>query len=316
MSCASKHDDVAKVRARRPRRIVLIRHGQSLGNVDETEYTRTPDSRVALTTLGQEQARGAGAALAKLLQSDPGDVKKRSNLFVYSSPYTRCQQTLEHVLLGANIAPESLIGNVQEPRLREQDFGNFQDATSMAQSKDERQRFGRFYYRFPQGESGADVYDRVSTWLESLFRQMTFGDIDQDTTLLIVTHGLTARLFLMRWFHWTVDEFEASYNPPNGQLLIMERGDLSGRGSVGYQLTADTRVAMGLGGESSTVLVETLGHGGASGELDQPLSPMDRKVRRDSQFANLNSVADALNLSGSPRQGTDRGRGGKKDSLW
>ena len=25
---------------------------------------------------------------------------------------------------------------------------------------------------FPHGESGADVYDRVSTWFESLFRDM------------------------------------------------------------------------------------------------------------------------------------------------
>ncbi len=28
--------------------------------------------------------------------------------------------------------------------------------------KAERLRFGRFYYRFPDGESGADVYDRLT----------------------------------------------------------------------------------------------------------------------------------------------------------
>ena len=33
----------------RPHRIILVRHGQSEGNVDETAYTRIPDSKIALT---------------------------------------------------------------------------------------------------------------------------------------------------------------------------------------------------------------------------------------------------------------------------
>ncbi len=49
----------------------------------------------------------------------------------------------------------------QAVQLREQDFGNFQDS-DMAMNMRERQRFGRFYYRFPNGESGADVYDRLT----------------------------------------------------------------------------------------------------------------------------------------------------------
>ena len=40
-----------------PRRIVLVRHGESYGNVDESEYTRTPDSQIRLTRKGHEQAR-------------------------------------------------------------------------------------------------------------------------------------------------------------------------------------------------------------------------------------------------------------------
>lgn len=30
----------------------------------------------------------------------------------------------------------------------------------MAREKAERESYGRFFYRFPNGESGADVYDR------------------------------------------------------------------------------------------------------------------------------------------------------------
>ena len=37
----------------------------------------------------------------------------------------------------------------------------------------ERQRFGRFFYRFPDGEAGTDVFDRVATFLSYLW--LTFG---------------------------------------------------------------------------------------------------------------------------------------------
>lgn len=47
-------------------------------------------------------------------------------------------------------------------QLREQDFGNFQDPEGKKREKAERLRFGRFFYRFPNGESGADCYDRIT----------------------------------------------------------------------------------------------------------------------------------------------------------
>lgn len=53
----------------------------------------------------------------------------------------------------------------EECRVREQDFGNFQVEERMQAVKQTRQRFGRFFYRFPEGESAADVFDRVSSKL-------------------------------------------------------------------------------------------------------------------------------------------------------
>ena len=44
----------------------------------------------------------------------------------------------------------------------EQQFGNYQDFEAMRAAKAERKKFGRFYYRFPYGESGVDVYDRAT----------------------------------------------------------------------------------------------------------------------------------------------------------
>jgi len=42
----------------RPKRIFLLRHGQSLGNVDESAYVTTADWRIPLTDLGKDQAHG------------------------------------------------------------------------------------------------------------------------------------------------------------------------------------------------------------------------------------------------------------------
>ena len=50
------------------------------------------------------------------------------------------------------------------------DFGNFQDAEGKQKEKAERLRFGRFFYRFPNGESGADVYDRMTIFEDHLIR--------------------------------------------------------------------------------------------------------------------------------------------------
>jgi hypothetical protein len=40
-----------------------------------------------------------------------------------------------------------IVGVREEPRLTEQQFGNFQNLATIRDSKQERARFGRFYYR-------------------------------------------------------------------------------------------------------------------------------------------------------------------------
>lgn len=45
--------------------------------------------------------------------------------------------------------------------------GNFQDKEQMKIEKAARARYGRFFYRFPNGESAADVYDRITGKLSS-----------------------------------------------------------------------------------------------------------------------------------------------------
>lgn len=75
----------------RPRRIILIRHAESLGNVDELVYTTTPDWKIPLTERGVRQADDIGVALRSLI----GD----GNVYIYHSPYVRTAQTCQQILL-------------------------------------------------------------------------------------------------------------------------------------------------------------------------------------------------------------------------
>ena len=148
----------------------------------------------------------------------------------------------------------------------------FQDAAAHEDEMKERRDIGIFYYRFRGGESGADVYDRVSHLVDSLRRpggsstsapgttrppniqaaapavqqleqqqqqqqRRQFDGQEQQedwrSTVVFVTHGLTARLFLMAWFNLTVDEFHGIWNLGNCDFYVLERdGDFGGNFSV------------------------------------------------------------------------------------
>ena len=78
-----------------------------------------------------------------------------------------------------------------------------------------------FYYRFPGGEAASDVYDRINDLLGSLHRDFTESDFPENCVL--ITHSLAIRLFIMRWFHHTVEEFECMCSPKNCDLVILEK---------------------------------------------------------------------------------------------
>ena len=198
-------------------RLILLRHGESIGNVDESAFCRIPDHSMTLTPLGEDQARAAGGALRDVVGSGPVDV--------FVSPYRRTWQTF--ALLGL----EDQTGRVrEEPRLREQDWGNLQQQADQVRQRLERDAFGHFFYRLDSGESGADVYDRVTGFLTGLTAPDAVNDPDR--TVLLITHGLTMRLACMALMGWTVAQFEALSNPPNGDFRILSQG-VDRAGAVG-----------------------------------------------------------------------------------
>lgn len=194
----------------KPKRIILVRHAESEGNVDKSIYAHTPDYKVPLTENGEQQSVLAGQEIKALL----GD----ESVHAYVSPWLRTRQTYNGI---ASVISSNIKKEYEDARLREQDWGHYKEHEFLAKENAARKEYGKFYFRLSDGESGADVYDRISTFLETLHRDFQKDDYPENT--LIVTHGVTLLIFCMRWFHWTVEEYESFRNPKNGQVVVLEQ---------------------------------------------------------------------------------------------
>lgn len=194
----------------KPKRIILVRHGESYANVDKHIFAHTPDYAIELTQTGCRQAREAGKVLKQLVGEE--------SLYFYVSPFWRTRSTFENM---AASFPRTQFRYSEEPRLREQEWGYLRCNEDFDKVFRERKEYGVFYYRFPGGEAASDVYDRVNDLLGSMHRDFSKPEFPENCVL--VTHSLAIRLFVMRWFHLTVEEFERMASPGNCELVVMEK---------------------------------------------------------------------------------------------
>ncbi|MET0900101.1 MAG: histidine phosphatase family protein [Mycobacterium sp.] len=159
-------------------RLVLLRHGQTYGNVDKRLDTRPPGAE--LTPLGRDQAR----AFARTRQQPPG--------LLAHSIATRARQTAGEVGGALSVAPRELEG------LHEVQVGDLEN-----RNDDEAiEEFGRVYQRWhegeldlamPGGESANDVLERYVPVLTEL-RLRYLDDHDWTDDIVVVSHGAAIRL--------------------------------------------------------------------------------------------------------------------------
>lgn len=98
----------------------------------------------------------------------------------------------------------------------------------------ERADYGHFFYRIPNGESAADAYDRISGFNESLWR--SFGEDTFASVCVLVTHGLMTRVFLMKWYHFSVEYFEDLRNVNHCEFVVMKLNEGNGKYELKNQL--------------------------------------------------------------------------------
>ncbi|WP_280337786.1 histidine phosphatase family protein [Nocardia wallacei] len=161
-------------------KLILVRHGETEGNVAKVLDTRLPG--LPLTERGVAQAKSFGASLP---------VAPRR---LFSSPALRARQTAGHIESVTGVPAEVLDG-VYEVQVGDLEGANSDAAHRLFQQIYHRWHHGELDVRIPGGESGQDVLDRYLLVLEHLrLTYLTPGDLREEGDILLVSHGAALRL--------------------------------------------------------------------------------------------------------------------------
>ena len=201
--------------------VVLVRHASSTANLDPTVYQRVPDHAIPLCRPEDDPAALVAGSVLAALSLQP------STVCGWSSTYLRCRQTREMVLRRAFGSAAAAVERRESFLLREQEFGDWDgwseeeiersDPERHAKRKRMSDGAGRFYFRYPNGESRADVAQRCSIFIGKLHRS-------RFPHHLVFLHGVTQRALRMAWLNHSVEWFEAEPNPTNCSVLLVRRG--------------------------------------------------------------------------------------------
>ena len=227
--------------------LILVRHGESQGNVAATLADRAGadiievparDADVGLSATGQDQALALGKALSGVAEELRADA-------VVSSPYVRARQTAE-------IAVETAGWPVKvrtDERLRDRELGILDMLTRRGVHRwhpDEAERrlwLGKFYYRPPGGESWADVVLRLRSVLGEL------NNLGSGHRVMLVCHD--AVVLLVRYILEGMSEAEildlaASTSVLNASITRYVRPDGQGPWTLESFNMADHLTAQGV----------------------------------------------------------------------
>ena len=200
--------------------VVLVRHARSTANDDPAVYLTTPDHAIPLSRPSDDPAALAAGDALRSLSLDPTLVCS------WYSPYLRCRQTQALVLARAFGEAAPLVRCRESFLLREQEFGDWDSLTDEEIATSDPVRFsrlkrmtdalGRFYFRYPHGESRADVVERVTLFLGKLHRSRYAYHV-------VFLHGVTQRAFRMAWMNLPAEWFETEPNPANASVVRLAR---------------------------------------------------------------------------------------------
>lgn len=159
-------------------RLVLVRHGQSLGNVDKRLDTRPPGA--PLTDLGHAQAR----KFAQNWQHPVGMIAHSTAL--------RAMQTAADIGGKVGMATDQL-QDIHEVQVGELENRSDDEAIREFETIYQRWQVGELDVPMPGGESGQEVLDRYLPVITQL-RVRHLDDHDWKGDVVVASHGAAIRL--------------------------------------------------------------------------------------------------------------------------
>lgn len=158
-------------------RLVLLRHGQSHGNVERRLDTRPPGA--PLTPLGRDQALAFAQGLGR-------------PAMLAHSVAVRASETAAVIGAALDVRPHEVAG-IHEAQVGQLENRNDDDAVAAFNAIYERWHRGELDVPLPGGETGNDVLDRYVPVLTDLrMRYLDHDDFDGD--IIVVSHGAAIRL--------------------------------------------------------------------------------------------------------------------------
>ena len=215
-----------------PKRLWLVRHGQSQGNVARDAAHQAGldiidldlrDVDVPLSDLGHAQAAATGSWFAALPEAERPEI-------LLSSPYIRAKQTAEAICAAGGLAGGAK-ATILDERLREREFGVFDGLTTSGirarypEEAAHRAKMGKFYHRAPGGESWADVILRLRSALNTINLHYA------DKRVLVVCHQVV--VLCMRYILEELTEADI--------LAIDKQADILNCGIAAYDFIRDHR---------------------------------------------------------------------------
>ncbi|WP_062981191.1 histidine phosphatase family protein [Nocardia anaemiae] len=158
-------------------RLILVRHGETEGNVAKILDTRIPG--LPLTERGAAQAKTFGSSLLRPPKA------------LFSSSALRARQTAGYIEAATGVSVE-VLDDIHEVQVGDLEGLNTEEAHSRFQRIYRAWHEGDLAERVPGGESGYDVLARFLPVVESLRTKYLTDGSDGD--ILVVSHGAAMRL--------------------------------------------------------------------------------------------------------------------------
>lgn len=189
--------------------IFLIRHGQTVWNVEKRMQGQLNSP---LTPDGLAQAKRIGQFLRPY-------IRRNDKYEIISSPLGRAMHTTEVICTELGYEPSQII---PDNDLKEANHGAWGGLTKlevemMFPGQFIERKNNRWTYRFPEGESYADLSNRAAAWFQK--------NAETEVVKIVVTHEMMSRC--IRGCYLELDAMSTlQLSHPHEHIFVLENGKI------------------------------------------------------------------------------------------